>query len=446
MIQDFINNTIPEIQQHLTQLGISFSRTGTIWMVINILIILLSVFLARKIGKSLQRVLDPQLRKIHGRPKLLRVLATFKRRSAVAVFCLMLWVCVFILKQITWPSNGFTLTIIASLATAWLLIELATKVIRNRLIGKLVAYLIWFLAALKILNVLPDALAVLNKTSIDIGSFHSTVMSLLKGGLIFVAAIWLAMAIGRFTENELNKSNDLSPSLKVLSAKLLKALFVLIALLIGMSALGIDFTALAVLSGAIGLGIGFGLQKIFANLISGVILLLDKSIKPGDVITVASSINESFGQINYLAARYVSVVARDGREYLIPNEDLIINQVINWSYSDEFVRQDIYFGTSYDSDPYLVRQLAIKAAALHPRVVTDKKPVCHVVEFGDSAIRYILRFWIIDPEGGTTNVKGDIYLSLWDLFKDNNVKIPFPHRRLIIDTESERSSGPGTIA
>lgn len=438
MIKEFLNSTIPAIQEHLTQFGVSFSRTGTIWMVINIAIILLSIVVARKLGANLQNILDPQLRKIHGHPKLLRVLATFKRRAAVAVFCLILWVCVLVLKYITWPSNGFTLTIIASLTSAWLVIELASKIIRNRLLGKFVAYLVWFVAALQILHVMPDALAVLNKTSIEIGGFHSTVMSVLKGGLIFVAAIWLSLAVGKFAEIELHKSNDLTPSLKVLSAKLLRALFVLIALLIGMSALGIDFTAFAVFSGAIGLGIGFGLQKIFANLISGVILLLDKSIKPGDVITVTSNINESFGQINYLAARYVSVVARDGREYLIPNEDLIINQVINWSYSNEYVRQDIFFRTSFESDPYLVRELAIIAASSHKRVVVEKKPVCHVVEFSDSAIEYILRFWIIDPESGITNVKGDIYLTLWDLFKQNNIKIPYPHRQLLMAGDAEK--------
>ena len=435
MIEDFINNTLPALQHQLSQLGISFSRTGIIWMVINMIILLLTILFARKLGAKAQLILDTQLRKIHGHPKLLRVLATLKRRSTIALFCIFLWTCVIVLRQVTWPSNGFTLTIIASLSSAWLVIELATKFIRNQLLARLIAYLVWFLAALQILNVLPDALAVLNKTSIDIGGFHSTIMSMLKGGLIFVAAIWLALAIGRFAEIELNKSSDLTPSLKVLSAKFLKAIFVLAALLIGMSALGIDFTAFAVFSGAIGLGIGFGLQKIFANLISGVILLMEKSIKPGDVITVNSSISESFGQINYLAARYVSVVARDGREYLIPNEDLIINQVINWSYSNEYVRQDLYFGTSYDSDPYLVRKLAIEAASRHPRVVADKKPVCHVIEFGEWSIKYILRFWIVDPEGGITNVKGDIFLTLWDLFKENNVKIPFPHRQLLINTD-----------
>ena len=347
MLEEFINNTIPAIQDHLTQLGISFSRTGTIWVVINLVIVVLCIVLSRKLGAALQRELDVQLRKIHGRPKLLRVLATLKRRSTITVFCLILWSSVTVLKEVTWPSNGFTLTIIAALSTAWLVIELATKVIRNRLLGKLIAIPVWIAAALHILNVMPDALAVLNKTSIEFGSFHSTVMSLLKGALIFIVAVWLATVLGRFAESELHKSEDLTPSLKVLSSKLIRALFVVIALFIGMDALGIDFTALAFFSGAVGLGIGFGLQKIFANLISGVILLLDKSIKPGDVITVASSVSESFGQINYLAARYVSVVARDGREYLIPNEDLIINQVINWSYTDEFVRQDIYFGTSY---------------------------------------------------------------------------------------------------
>jgi len=128
------------------------------------------------------------------------------------------------------------------------------------------------------------------------------------------------------------------------------------------------------------------------------------------------------------------VVARDGREYLIPNEDLIINQVINWSFSSDLVRQGIHFGTSYDSDPYLVRELACKAASLHTRVVTSKPPVCHITEFGDSSINFILRFWIKDPEAGVTNIKGDIFLSLWDAFKENDIKIPFPHRQLLMES------------
>jgi small-conductance mechanosensitive channel len=167
---------------------------------------------------------------------------------------------------------------------------------------------------------------------------------------------------------------------------------------------------------------------VVSNLISGIILLLDKSAKPGDVITVG----DTFGTINAMGARCVSVIARDGREYLIPNEDLITNQVLNWSYSSDLVRLDLMFGTSYSSDPHLVRRLAIEAAAAHPRIVSAPKPVCHIVEFGDSSIDYILRFWIRDPSQGVTNVRGDVYLALWDVFKSSGVEIPYPHRELIL--------------
>jgi len=170
------------------------------------------------------------------------------------------------------------------------------------------------------------------------------------------------------------------------------------------------------------------LQKVVSNLVSGVIILLDKSIKPGDVI----SLGETFGWINTLGARYVSVVTRDGREFLIPNEDLITSQVVNWSHSNDFVRLDIPFGTAYGDDPHAVRlrRLAIQAAASVERVLTHKAPVCHIVGFGDSSVDYLLRFWIKDPTGGLTNIRGNVYLALWDVFKENGVSIPFPQREV----------------
>jgi len=163
-----------------------------------------------------------------------------------------------------------------------------------------------------------------------------------------------------------------------------------------------------------------------SNLVSGVIILLDKSIKPGDVI----SLGETFGWIQSLGARYVSVVTRDGREYLIPNEDLITGQVVNWSHSDEFVRLDIHFGTAYADDPHLVRRVAIEAAAGVDRVLPARRPVCHITGFGDSSVDYILRFWISDPTGGLTNIRGHVFLALWDAFKENGISIPFPQREV----------------
>ena len=198
------------------------------------------------------------------------------------------------------------------------------------------------------------------------------------------------------------------------------------AFFMALRSVGFDLTGLAVLSGAIGVGLGFGLQKVVSNLVSGIIILLDKSIKPGDVITVG----ETFGWINSLGARYVSITTRDGREYLIPNEDLITTQVVNWSHSNDFVRLDIYFGTAYGDNPREVRRLAIEAAASVDRVLEFRPPVCHIVGFGDSSVDYILRFWIKDPTGGLTNIRGNVYLALWDAFADNGISIPFPQREV----------------
>ncbi|HIF78659.1 MAG TPA: mechanosensitive ion channel, partial [Sulfitobacter sp.] len=231
----------------------------------------------------------------------------------------------------------------------------------------------------------------------------------------------------------IRKNEDISPSMQVLAVKGVQILLYGLAFFIGVRAVGIDLTGLAVLSGAIGVGLGFGLQKVVSNLVSGVIILLDKSIKPGDVI----SLGETFGWIQTLGARYASVVTRDGKEYLIPNEDLITGQVVNWSHSNDFVRLDIYFGTAYSDDPHVVRKLAVDAAKGVDRVLSYKAPVCHIVGFGDSSVDYILRFWIKDPTGGLTNIRGNVYLALWDAFKENDISIPFPQREVKVIEDSQ---------
>ncbi len=159
------------------------------------------------------------------------------------------------------------------------------------------------------------------------------------------------------------------------------------------------------------------------------IILLDKSVKPGDTIEVG----RTFGWITSLGARYVSVVTRDGKEYLIPNEDFITQQVVNWSYSSELVRLEITFGVSYDSDPHEVRRIACEAAAKPERVASTPPPVCHLAAFGDSSLDFKLRFWIKDPQGGTVNITSEVLLSVWDAFKEHGISIPFPHRQLLID-------------
>jgi small-conductance mechanosensitive channel len=214
--------------------------------------------------------------------------------------------------------------------------------------------------------------------------------------------LWAANTASDFLDRRVQSSADLTPSIQVLIGKLIRLLLITFAILIALSTVGIDFSALALFSGAVGVGLGFGLQKIVSNLVSGIILLADKSIKPGDVI----SVGDSFGWVGSMGARYTSIVTREGREFLIPNEDFVTQRVINWSYSNDEVRLDVAFGVSYASDPHKICQIAMEATKTVARVLISPAPVCHLKAFGDSSLDFTLRFWIRDPVDGVTNVRG----------------------------------------
>lgn len=212
----------------------------------------------------------------------------------------------------------------------------------------------------------------------------------------------------------------------MLFGKLLKIVLFTIAILAGLNTLGIDLTALTVFGGAVGVGLGFGLQKVVSNFVSGLILLLDKSVKPGDVIAIGNT----YGWINSLSGRYVSILTRDGTEHLIPNEELITQRVENWSYSNNLVRQRVPVGISYRSDPHQAMALCLPAAAETKRVLSNPAPVCLLTGFGDNAVDLELRFWINDPSQGVGNVKSAVLLNVWDKFKEQGIEIPFPQRDL----------------
>jgi small-conductance mechanosensitive channel len=202
----------------------------------------------------------------------------------------------------------------------------------------------------------------------------------------------------------------------------------LVAVVLALGSIGIDLTAFAVFSGAVGVGVGFGLQKVVSNLVSGVILLLDRSIKPGDVIEIEGT----YGSVIALNARYASVQTRDGKEYLIPNEDLITERVTNWSFSNDLIRMHVKVGISYRSDPHEAIRLALEAARDVPRVLSEPAPNCVLVAFGDSTIDLELRFWINDPANGTANVRSGVMLNLWDLYQENGIELPHPQREVML--------------
>jgi small-conductance mechanosensitive channel len=418
-------DTLSFFQTWLNKIGITSTATGLQWASIQFAVILAAFAAALILDRTITPALENRARQIKGKPQLLRVIVIFLRRSRWIFFALALWIALAIMREVTWISRSYLVGIAANLATAWVVIAIVSRLIRNRFMANSVAVFAWSVAALSILNLLPQTIALLDSFGFQVeGGVKITPLLVIKGILTVSVAVWLALLVGRFADNKFKESDDLNPSLQVLLGKLVKAILIVTAILAALSMVGIDLTALAVFSGAIGLGIGFGLQKVVSNLISGFILLVDKSIKPGDVI----SVGDTYGKINELAARYASVISRDGREYLIPNEDLITSQVINWSYSSDLVRIDLDFGVSYEANPHDVRDLAKKVAAGHKRVQSVPAPVCHITEFADSSINYKLRFWIRDPGQGTVNVRGDIFLALWDALMEAGIEIPYPHR------------------
>lgn len=356
----------------------------------------------------------------------LRILAIIHQRLRAIFFVGLIWATILIMREITWPSRSYLLGIIGTLAFAWLTVVFLTRLIKSPSLRKFVRYGAWIYVTLLILNLLEPAEQLLDSAGFTVGEIRFSLLLLIQALVVLGALITLARFLTKTTSTRIKANEDISPSMQVLIVKGVQVAFYGAAFFLGVRALGIDLTGLAVLSGAIGVGIGFGLQKVVSNLVSGVIILLDKSIKPGDVI----SLGDTFGWINSLGARYVSVVTRDGREYLIPNEDLITGQVVNWSHSNEFVRLDIHFGTAYHDNPHDVRRIAIEAAQSVDRVLTNRNTVCHIVNFGDSSVDYILRFWIRDPTGGLTNIRGNVYLALWDAFQENGISIPFPQREV----------------
>lgn len=293
--------------------------------------------------------------------------------------------------------------------------------------------MVWGVLALHLVGWLPDVIKALDELAFTFGEIRFSVLALLELATSILVFIVLATWLTRFIESRTRRSQYLNPSMQVVLTKTSKFVIYGLAILFALQAVGIDFTAFAVFSGAIGVGIGFGLQRIFSNFISGFILIFDRSIKPGDVITIG----DRFGWVQALNARYVVVRDRDGVESLIPNENLITSEVTNWSYSDKSVRRRLPVSISYHDDPELAMNLMVESALEHPRVLKTPEPVARLLRFGDNGIELELRIWIEDPENGTANVTSDINLAFWKCFKQHNITIPFPQRDVHIQDSAE---------
>jgi small-conductance mechanosensitive channel len=316
-----------------------------------------------------------------------------------------------------------------SLLAAWIIVRLAVQFVENSFIRNIFAMSIWIIAALSILNVLDETVNTLDTVGMNLGNFRLSALTVVKGLFALFFLLYTAGFMASLLERRIRQISGLTLTSKVLIGKIARITLITLALLIGVTTAGVDLSLLAVFSGAVGLGIGFGLQKVISNLFSGLLLLMDKSIEPGDVLELP---NGAFGWVHHMGARYTEVVTRDNKSFLIPNEDFITQQVVNWSHDNTLIRLELKFGVDYGHNPHEIKAMAEAAAAKPERVVEDPAPVCHLVEFGDNALVFSLRFWIKDAEKGVTNMRGSVMLELWDAFVANDIKIPYPQREITI--------------
>ena len=311
--------------------------------------------------------------------------------------------------------------------------------------GVPITAVIWLFMSLHLLGWGGELIEALDSIGMNAGKTRISVWSVMK--LLVTVSVFVIMALyaSRWLERRVLKVDALAPTMRIGIAKFVQAFLVGLSVLIGLNAAGLDLTTLNVLTGAIGIGLGFGLQSIAANFVSGFVLLMDRSIKPGDVISFTGTMGtttEGFGWVEELRGRYVVVRDRDGVETLVPNQNLITNPVINWSYTDPRVRLKLPVRVSYNDDPELAMDLLLQATEEHPRIIRSPAPVARLMGFGESGIELELRFWIPDPQEGVNNVRSDVNRRIWKLFKEHGITMPVAQREINVHMASPSPPSP----
>lgn len=292
----------------------------------------------------------------------------------------------------------------------------------------------------------------LQTIGLDIGSnrvsLYGVITALILAVLLFIS-FKLAM---RSTKWLLRRNHQLDETQRLLTEKLIGISLGGFALLLGIDVLGIDLTALAFFSGALGLAIGFGLQKTVGNLIAGIILLMDRSIKPGDVIVVGDGSGmggsslpgglPNVGRVAKIGVRAVNVITRDGKKHLIPNELLMTQAVENWSYASREVRVRMQIPVAYESDLREAQAIIQQAAKANPRILLDPEPMVWITAFGPRAVEHELRYWIADPEAGLGNIQGEVFMEIWERFQEAGIIIPYPRQDVHMIKAPDQSPTP----
>ncbi len=426
--QTFIGNLVEQARNYFLQQALSWATA------VQFAVIAGAVLLAFRAARAIQAWFDRLQAQCASAPGLsgeLRFLKILKRTIRSFFAFIIIWIAYGFAGHFGWRREVlYTVGIILAALTA---VRLFTGEMQNRFWARVLAFAIWFWAALYITDLIDPWIDLLSSISFSFGQVKVTMLHIVRAIPLFLLLYWLSRNFAMIWRVWLAAASGLSPAAQVLLSRLGSIFLFSVCFVIVLLYLGIGLTVFALFSGALGLGLGFGLQKIFANLVSGFILLSDKSIKPGDVIQMG----DKYGWINFLGSRYVSIVTRDGIEHLIPNENLITGEVINWSYSQNLVRIRILVGVDYSADLEKARDLMLQTAADTQRVLKDPEPSCRLLSFGDNAVNLELRVWINDPQNGVGSVRSDLLWGIWRRFKEHGIEMPYPQRDVHLRTIPE---------
>lgn len=370
-------------------------------------------------------------------------LAASRRLASPAALCVLALAAWAAFSQLELPHA--LLRGALSLAFALLLVRLAVYLLSGALKpGSLlsasenaIVAVVWGGVALHLLGWLPGVLAWLDRAAIYVGDARVSMLLVLRAVAVALLVMVLALWLSRLLERKVRTSPHLSPSAQVGINKVVKLLLMVVGTVVALQVLGVNLAALAVIGGTLGLGIGLGLQRIVSNFISGFILLVDGSVKPGDVVTVEDPSGTRYGWVHELRSRYIVIRDRDGVDTLMPNESLIINPVVNWSYGGESIRLKVPIQISYADDPEQAMGLLEESANGHARVLADPAPAARLMAFGENGIDLELRVWVTSPELGINNVRSDINLAIWRAFRAHGITRPLPQRELRLPTPPE---------
>ena len=403
-----------------------------------------SLFLALFAHRAFRRLVGKVRARMEGSRLADRLLRTCESVSLPIV-----WVIAQLIGSNILLALGFDVylvRLVSSLLRAYIAIRIATIFIPSAYWSSVFAWTAWSLAALNAVGLLDPVIEFLRGAEMAFGEVSINAWTVVKGVIVTGALFWIAFILADMIGKRLETVETLNSALRLLISKIVRIVLVVLAIMLGLSTAGVDLTAFAVFSGAVGLGVGLGMQRTVANLVAGFSLLADKSLKPGDVIEFEAPQGATYGVVGKMTTRYVSVRTRDGTETLVPNEVLIANPVTNWSYSDRRVRRKLPVGVSYGCDVEQARRLCLDAAAECARVLKDPPPACLLKGFGDNSVDLELRIWIGDPEGGVSNVASEVYLNIWRLFKEHAIEIPYPQRDLHIRSGGFGPASAETVA